>query len=190
MAPKAQEVKSQATPLSEDILAILRGQLAEGGLGEGVGPLQREAGTAARQFVEAGGGKFDLSPLLKQLQEIQQQTTEENVGNLREGFGIAGSRFGTPLAESEGRLRRDLATRFGAQTGELLRGEFGAQMDRLLSGIGTLQGIGQQNISPFLQFAAMGINPETFTENPFVTGINLAANVGKGVASVATGAPI
>lgn len=197
MPPKRQEVRSQATPLADDVLSVLRGQLHSGGFGSGLGPISREAGTSARQFVTAGvGGRggvegFDVSPLLAQLEEIQNRRTNEQVGDLRETFGITGNRFGTPLAVGEARLRSGLEADFGAQIGELLRQTFESQQQRRLAaqsqqlqGIDLLSRIGQQNIAPFIQLAALGINPDVFTENPFVTGINAAANLGKGVAGI------
>ncbi len=199
MAPKPQEVRSQATPLSEDILKILQGQLDSGGPG-GFGALGREAGTAARQFVNqgpAGQGLFDFdpsigtqgfnfapgtgaeafdfdptrgtgafdfnrpdlsgtsgtagfesSPLLAQLEAIQNRRTEEQAGNLREGFGAAGIRFGSSLVAGEGRLRRDLETNFSAGIGELLRQSFESQQGRQLQSrlTGQQQGIQLEGI--------------------------------------------
>ena len=57
--PRVDQVQpaSQATPLAEDFLKILQGQLSSGAFGTGVGPLQREAGTALRQFITALQGK-------------------------------------------------------------------------------------------------------------------------------------
>ena len=183
MAPKRQEVTSQATPLSGDILEILRGQISSGNLGLGVGPLGREAGTAARQFVSSGvegrGGTegFDLSPLLKQLEQIQNRRVEEQVGNQREAFGITGQRFGSTLQQGEGKLRGRLEDDFLANIGNLLRQSFESQQQRTLfgqgqqlQGINLLSGIDQANLAPFFNFATQGINPDIFTENPFVTG--------------------
>lgn len=182
MPPKSKEVTSQATPLAKDILSILQGQLKEGSFGVGVGPLQQQAGTAAQQFVSSGtagrGGTegFDLSPLLAQLEEIQNRRVGEAAGDLREGFGIAGSRFGTPLAVGEAKLRTDLESEFGANIGELLRQSFESQQQRQLfaqgqqlQGINQLQTIGQGNIAPFLGLSALGISPDAFTENPFLS---------------------
>lgn len=198
MAPKKQEVTTQATPLAEDILEFFRGQMAEGSFGTGAGPLQREAGTAARQFVSSGvagrGGTagFDLSPLLAQLETIQNRRVGEATGNLREGFGIAGTRFGTPLAVGEAKLRTDLESEFGANIGELLRTSFEQQQQRQLfgqrqqlQGINLLQGIGQGNIAPFLQLAMAGIEPDVFTENPWLTFLKTMQGAGEGVAKVA-----
>ena len=194
MAPKRQEVTSQATPLSGDILEILRGQLAGGQLGVGVGPLGREAGTAARQFVSSGvegrGGTegFDLSPLLAQLEEIQNRRVGEQTGDLREAFGITGQRFGTALQKGEGNLRGRLEQDFMATIGNLLRQSFESQQQRTLFGQGQqLQGIdllsqvGQRNLAPFLNFAAQGINPDIFTENPLVSIIKGGGEIAKGL---------
>ena len=201
MPPKRQEVTSQATPLSGDILEILRGQLSSGNLGLGVGPLGREAGTAARQFVSSGvGGRggtegFDLSPLLKQLEEIQNRRVGEQTGDLRESFGITGQRFGTALQKGEGNLRGRLEDDFLANIGNLLRQSFESQQQRTLfgqgqqlQGINLLGNIGQQNLAPFLNLAALGINPDIFTENPFVTGGKLGAEL-IGAVSGVKGAP-
>lgn len=175
MASRRREVTTQATPLARDVLGDLRSMLEGGGLeqaGLGISPLQREAGTAARQFVSSGGGRFDLSPLLGQLEDIQRRRVAETTGNLRESFGAMGARFGSPLATAEGRTRRELETEFGAQTGELLRQEFGAQQQRQLQGIGLLQSLGVSNLAPFFQMAQLGIQPDVFEPSPFVQGLS------------------
>ena len=194
MPPKRQEVTSQATPLSGDILEILRGQLASGGFGMGIGPLGREAGTAARQFVSSGaagrGGTegFDLSPLLAQLETIQNRRVGEQTGDLREAFGITGQRFGTALQKGEGNLRGRLEEDFMANIGNLLRQSFESQQQRQLfgqgqqlQGINLLGGLEQQNLAPFLNLAALGINPDIFTENPFVSVIKGGGEIAKGL---------
>jgi hypothetical protein len=222
--------ETQATPLAQDILALLQGQLR--GVGPGVGPgaaptqaqgrgallyatprggprfeaapaggfaggfagtpgpefglgltpLQREAGTAARQFVSSGGGAFDVSPLLAQLEEIQRRRVGETVADIREGFGIAGSRFGTPVAVGQAQAASQLETQFGAQIGELLRQEFANQQQRMLQGIALLQNIGTANIEPFLRFAGMGILPEqiTYEQSPFVTALGALGGAATG----------
>ena len=50
---ETRQPRSQATPLAEDVLGLLRKQILGGTFGEGAGSLQREAGTAIRQFVNA-----------------------------------------------------------------------------------------------------------------------------------------
>ena len=185
MAPKRQEVTSQATPLSGDVLDILRGQIAEGSFGTGAGPLQQEAGTAMRQFVNSGGGSFDLSPMMTQLEDIQKRRVKESTADLREGYGVMGSRYGTPMAVGEGRMREGMESNFMAQISDLLLQDFTNQQNRLQSGIGQLFGMGEANIQPYLQMAAMGINPDVFTENPWVTGIKTAAGVAEGAATAA-----
>ena len=159
-------------------------------MGEGGGRRGGGGGEAAGQFVSAGvegrGGTegFDLSPRLAQLEEIQNRRVGEQTGDLREAFGITGQRFGTALQKGEGNLRGRLEQDFMATIGNLLRQSFESQQQRQLFGQGQqLQGInllstvGQRNLAPFLNFAAQGINPDIFTENPFVTGAKLATGV-------------
>ena len=50
-----------------------------------------------------------------------------------------------------------------------------------LQGINLLSGIGQRNLAPFLNFAAQGINPDVFTENPFVTVLKGGGEIAKGL---------
>ena len=159
---------SPATPFAEDFLKILSGELSKG-FGTGVGPLQREAGTAARQFVSSGGGSFPLSELFANLEAVQNRRVGEQAADLREGFGALGSRFGTPLAGAESRFRRDTERDFAATLGELSRQEFGAQQQRMLQGIQLLNQIGLGSIAPFLDIAKLGILPEAFVvgDSPF-----------------------
>ena len=182
MAPKKQEVTSQSTPLATDILEMLRGQIAEGSFGTGAGPLQQEAGTAMRQFVNSGGGEFDLSPLMKQLEDMQNRRTESAVGNQREAFGIAGNRFGSTLQTGEGRLREGLEGQFATNIGSMLLQDFTNRQNRLMNGIGMMQGMGDANMAPFMQLASQGINPDVFTENPWMTGLKTVAGGIKGAA--------
>ena len=79
-----------------------------------------------------------------------------------------------------------------ANIGNLLRQSFESQQQRTLfgqgqqlQGINLLGGLERQNLAPFLQLAAMGINPDVFTENPFVTGGKLVAELGQAAGSIA-----
>ena len=163
---------------------MLQGQLSEGAFGTGVGPRQRQAGTAASQFVSSGGGQFDLSPLFEALEAGQGRRTEKAVGNLREGFGITGNRFGSALQTGEAELRTGMGTNLEALMADITRQEFGAQQNRLLQGISQLFGIGQGNIQPFMQLGAMGINPDVFTENPWISGLKAGGEVLKGAGAI------
>lgn len=134
MGPDIEKVdrSSQATPLAQDVLRELQGQIDEGGFGRGAGPLQRQAGTAIEQFLNTvqtratgGGGGVNFSPttvntagqladrlgqLTGALERGSERRTNRQAADLREAFGIAGSRFGTPLALGEARLRSDAAS--------------------------------------------------------------------------------
>ena len=63
-----------------------------------------------------------LDEVVAALSDIQRRETESQVGDLREAFGIAGSRFGDPLARAESSLRGDLGSQFTAQLANLLEG--------------------------------------------------------------------
>ena len=172
--PKITKVEqtSQATPLAEDFLKILQGQIDEGSFGTGVGPLQRDAGSAIRQFVTSlqgnveGGGSERLQRLLSGVEAGSLRRTEEGAGNLREQFGITGSRFGTPLALGEARFRAESGEGLDRTLGAL--GEQGRQFDigQLLQGIAQLFNQGQANTDLFARFAALGILPEEIIAQP------------------------
>ena len=103
------EVASQATPLAEDFLKILQGNLASGAFGTGVGPLQRESGTALRQFISAlrgpGGTSEGADRLISGIEERGEARIERGAADLREQGGILGTRFGTSLATGEALFR-------------------------------------------------------------------------------------
>ncbi len=167
---ESEEVTSQATPLAEDFLSILQGQLSSGAFGTGVGPLQREAGTALRQFIQSlrgqGGVSEGSARLIGGLESASQARTERGVADLREQGGILGTRFGSSLAQGEALLRSES----GAALDQLIGGiqEQGRQFDigLLLQSIGQLFGQGQANIQPFQQFAELGIFPEEIIVSP------------------------
>ncbi len=196
---RAEELAQQGGPIGESGRQTLvqlqqrRQELVAQGegdeFGRGVGPLQQEAAQLLQQFIEGGAGQFDLSPLFAQLEEIQTRRTDEQAADLREGFGITGGRFGTPLAVGESRLRRDLESEFAATLGELSRVEFSNQQQRLLAAIGGLQAFGQQNVEPFFRFAQQGIFPSQFAieQNPFITFLNAAAGVAGGTGQFLSG---
>lgn len=236
--------RSQATPLAQDVLGILRGQLlpegfvmpgpttetrrvglpggrggaalARAGLdpfphiieqtfevppdlsgiplsferaGRGLGPLQRRAGTELEQFISSGGGRFDLSKLASDLEAIHQRRTEEGVADLREGFGIAGTRAGTSQAVGEARFRGQAEQDFAATIGELFRRSFEERQNRLLAAINLLQNMGAQNLAPFFQLASLGILPEQtiVQQNPFATGLQALAGGATGAGNLLQG---
>lgn len=165
-----EEVTSQATPLAEDFLKILQGQLSSGAFGTGVGPLQREAGTALRQFISALQGPRGVSEgsarLIEGLEASSAARTERSAADLREQGGIVGTRFGSSLAQGEALLR----TESGAALDQLIGGiqETGRQFDTnaLLQAIGQLFGQGEANIGTTERFAGLGILPEEIIVSP------------------------
>ena len=186
------ERTSQATPLAGDFLKFLQGQLSEGAFGTGVGPLQREAGTAIQQFVKslqgqvAGGPSESLQRLLTGVEAGSRRRTETGAGNLREQFGITGSRFGTPLALGEARFRAEAGEGLDRTLG--LLGEQGRQFDigQLLAGIQQLFGQGRENVDLFARFAELGILPEEIIAGPGIGqqlltgGLEIAASAAGG----------
>ncbi len=166
------EGKNQATDFGTNFIKFLQGQMDEGAFGTGVGPLQREAGTAARQFVNsqqssvAGGPSQSLQRLLGGIEAGSLRRTEESAGNLREAFGITGNRFGSALALGEGRLRAEAGEGLDRTLGQL--GEQGRQFDinALLEGIAQLFSQGQANTSTFERFASLGILPDEIIAQP------------------------
>lgn len=210
-----------ATPLSRDVLGILRSQITGtsgagggptlfggdvgefarggggqvgpqggGGFGTGVGPLQREAGTAMRQFVQglqdrvAGGADFQGREF-NALRDIQAQNREEAVADVAERFGRAGNVAGTATGFAQAQTLRDLIPRQEAQLAQIRR----AEEQQLMNAIGQLQQIGQQNIEPFLALASQGIlAPEvTQREHPLVTGLGAVAGLAQGAGKAASG---
>ncbi len=165
------DVGSQATPLAEDFLAVLQGQLSSDAFGTGVGPLQREAGTALRQFIESlqsgqGGVSAGSEKLIAGLTAGSEARTERGVGDLREQGGITGQRFGSSLATGEALLRSESSASLDQLIGGIMESGRQFDTDLLLQSIAQLFGQGQANIDPFMQFAGMGIFPDETIVSP------------------------
>lgn len=182
---RAHQPKSPATPLAEDVLANLRRQLTGGVYGEGVGPLQREAGTAIRQFVEARQTPDQFANLLQPIIDINRREVDRGAAQIRESFGAMGQRLGTPLARAEGDFRAEA----GQNLDRLLSQLFMQEQGNLLQALGLMQTMGDMNIQPFLQMASLGILPENtiVTDSPWVTGAQTIAGLMEGVGSLAGG---
>lgn len=159
-----------------------------GSAGMGLGPLQREAGTAMRQFVQslqdrvgaAGdfqGREFDA------LRTIQEQNRERATANAAEQLGRAGNVAGSAQGFAQAQTMRELIPQQERVLAETRR----AEEAQLLDAIGRLQTIGQQNIEPFLQLASAGIvNPEvTQREHPIVTGLGALSGAASGAGNLA-----
>lgn len=189
MGPRTQTVdkRNQATPLTEDLVKILQGELAAGAFGTGVGPLQRGAGSAIDKYVQAlqtratqgvntasqvGGESEQLMDALTRRSAVN---TNRSAADQREAFGAAGARFGSSLGNAESLLRAESGMNLDQVLGEILVGEasrkqaarqFDINADlginaALLQGIGQMFSQGQAAIDPFVQLAGAGIvNPE------------------------------
>ena len=178
--------ESQATPLAEDLLAMLQGHLASSAFGTGVGPLQRQAGDALSRFVEQReGGQLpgNVGELFDTITTRSNIQEDRSAADLRERSSLAGNTAaGSGSLNSEALLRSEFGTSLDqtlAQLGEQIR-QFETQS--LLAGIQGLQQFGNQNIAPILQMAAMGILPEEIIASPGVGSQILGA-----VSNVAAG---
>ena len=186
-----EEQKSQATPLAEDYLALLQGQLSSDAFGTGVGPLQQQAGTAISQFVKSlqGQAPGELSSsaqqMIRGLTDAFGQRTEQGAANLREQHGIAGQRFGSSLAQGEAAFRSQADAELNQLIGGI--GERAREFDsnQLLASIGQLFSQGQENVRPFGDMAALGIAPEHMIVSPS-TGTQIVSGV-TGLVDAASG---
>lgn len=184
MGAKTKKVRPEsiASPFAEDLLQMLQGKLSEGAFGTGVGPMQREAGTAVRQFLNSGGGEVNLDPkaslegMLPALEAVHNRRVGEQVGDLREGFGINGTSFGTSLARGEADLRGNLEQDFTKSLQEFMialdssnreNAMVGLEGDKTRLGAAQLmQQMGDANFLPFLQMAMAGIFPDEIIASP------------------------
>ena len=164
--------ESQATPFGEDFLKILRGELSTA-FGTGVGPNQREAGTALRQFIQSlqgsGGGSEGLNQLISGIETSGAARIERGAADLREQGGILGQRFGSSLAQGEGLFRAEAGAKLDQTIGGLR--EQGRQFDQtaLFEAIQGLFGQGQASLDFLGQFAKLGILPEEIIVSPSTT---------------------
>lgn len=181
------ENRNLASPLSEDYIKVLQGQIDEGAFGTGVGPMQRSAGKSAQQYVRGleervGAGvnteskvQDYSSRLIDAERTLANRQTDREAANLREAFGAAGTRYGTTLLQGEGRFREDRAQGLDATIAQILTQqgdreqaarEFDItsgqnQMQMLLQGIASLFNMGEANTAEFSKFASQGIvNPD------------------------------
>lgn len=197
-----EEVGSQATPLAEDFLKILQGELSTS-FGTGVGPSQRESGTALRQFIQTlqgdvtGGGTAGIGDttgsqrLIKGLEVGSQARTARSVGDLREQSGILNQRFGSSLAQGEALLRSEADASLDQLIGGIQEGQrqfdVGAEQtdeqirqgsqQLLLQSIQGLFGQGQASLDFFRQLTSLGIFPEELIVSPSIEGQLLSGGI-------------
>ena len=110
----------------------------------------------------------DLSPFI-----------EEQAGNLREGMGIAGSRFGDTAARGEGQLRADLTTQLARELSGLRLQQESTEAQALAQAISGLFSQGQQNVLPAFELASLGILPEDTIvgDSPLTQGANVLSAI-------------
>jgi hypothetical protein len=179
---------SQATPLANDLLSMIQGQLDQGSFGAGFGPLQQNAGTAIQQFMNSGGANIrdvgpagaDFEQMVKSLEAVQNRRVGQQASDLREQAGAAGTRYGSTLGTAEGRFRGAAQDDFNVQLGQLAMAldqarrqdtQMGinrdvAQNQLNLGAIGQMFGMGSQAINPAFQLASQGILPEHLLVSP------------------------
>lgn len=148
-----------ATPLSQDLIALLQGQISGGTFGAGVGPLQREAGTAARQFVNSGGMPIQMDPVFEALRNQFQRGTTGGLRDIREQFGIAGARFGTGIGAGSAQFLGQREADIGAQLSQIALQDIQSRRQAQLGGIGLLNQIGVSSIAPAFGLAGQGVLP-------------------------------
>lgn len=178
---KSVEQRNVATPFAEDILRFFSG-VANQQLSQAT-DLQRQLGTAISQYISSGGMPFDVTPQAKALEEVFAIDRRRGLADIAEQFGVAGSRFGTPIAVGSGRFLEGIMPRQEAVLGDLyLRAHEGAA-NRLLQSFGVGNQTAAAQMAPYLGLGSSGIlAPVTaFSENPLIS-------VGKTLAGLATGA--
>lgn len=114
------------------------------------GPLQRGALGSAEEFLRSNpfmdtqnisntlnemlttGGRFDLSPEYKAIEDINRRRLEEERANLAEQYGTLGGRFGSDIGRSQAELTSRFLEQEALQKAQLGRESFeAAQMRRM-----------------------------------------------------------
>jgi len=194
MGTKVQSVnrENQATPFSQDVIRELQGRLS-GAFNTGVGPMQQEAGTAFRQFVNSGGmpqGET-LEGMMPALEAVHRRGVDRNAADMREGMGIMGTRLGSTLATGEGRYRAGAEQDWQAQLAQMAQAIQQGNLQRHGLNLGAatqMHSMAQNNILPLLQFAQSGILPPEILASPNPWMQLLTAAVGAGGAYASGGA--
>lgn len=167
--------QSQASPLAGDVLDLLRRSIAGGTFGSGFGPLQRGAGTAIQQYVNARQTPEMFNKLAEPLVKLADIQLGKNLGNLKEAFSIGGNRFSSSAAKGIAQEQTDSSANLQAQLSDL----FMKGQDQLFNAIQAMQTMGTQDLAPLFSMAGMGILPEqtVYQDSPFVKGVQLWTNL-------------
>ncbi len=171
---EAREVRSQASPLSDELLKFLTGNLT----GEGVAGGGGDVGFAQqglRDFATARSTPEQFLELMGPLRAIFERQTEVDVAKTREGAVATGNRQSIGLAREEGRVRTESNTNLQALLSDL----FLKEQSNLVNALGAIR-------QPFLDFAQLGINPDQtiISDSPFVQGAKTLADLAKGAGAV------
>lgn len=204
MGPDIQNVErgSQATPLAEDFLAKLQGQLSSEAFGTGVGPLQRLAGANIGDVIAMlqGGGtagrlRDDSAGLVRDVEAGAARRGAEGRANIIESVsGSTGDRFGSAVARGVGDFEQGAQLDLNQLISQILfeqsaREQSAREFDigALLQAIGGQQAFGEQNTGTFERFSMAGILPEEIIASPGIGSQILNAGLQAGAASL--GAP-
>lgn len=178
MANKVESIQREnvATPLGDDLVKFLQGQLSAGGLGF---PFLQELGTSARQLVSSGGFLPGERESIVREADLSRKRSFQDI---REGFGIAGSRLGSGVTNVQARGAEEFGTRLAGELGRV--GKAGQAL-----GFQGLQGAGS-GLNAILQaIASQGILPPELVEKKgFLGTLGDVLKTGAGIASIfATG---
>lgn len=186
----SRQQKSQATPLGEDILSLLKKQLTSSDtFGGGVTGAQQGAMKSMDKFIGARETPEQFMKLMGPLKEMFQLNTDKSAAQTRESFGATGNRMSRSAMKAEGATRNEGNLSLQAMLSQLFMGD----QANLLGAIGQKQQMANQNIAPALDFGAMGIMPDQTmindsTATTLFKGFNELLKSGTGVAkTIATG---
>ena len=166
---ETKQPKSQATPLSGDILEWLRStfQGGVGGdtLGQGIGAPQQAAGENISDFIAGSKDLEAFNEMLGPLRKSFGRETQRGEAAIKESMGALGNRFSTSTQKNVGQFRGERAS----QIESLIADMFLRNQSNLLGAIGQQQQFGIQNLQPFFDFAGLGILPEDLLvgDSPF-----------------------
>ena len=176
---------SQATGLSEDVIALLQGQIAQLGSGGFASPLQRQGGTAIQQFLQANAAPADQSQLIQSLENVFKDTTSQRLAQATEEFSGVGNRFSSGAALGLSRGAGEQANQQNLLLDLIIRGQENIRQQNLLTGGQALQAFDINQLAQALSLAPAGIfgTQTILTPNPIVQGLQ----AGAGIAGAAAG---
>lgn len=170
MPPKTEKVQpeSQASPLAEDVLSLLQGQVAQLGQGGFATPLQQQAGTAIQQFLGAQqGGPIGMdNPLIQSLNDVFQQNLATTGAQGREQFGGMGLRGSSSAGLGIGRALGEQSNQQDAMLQGIIREQENLRQQNLLQGGQALQAFDINQLASALGLAPAGIFGEQIIQSP------------------------